>query len=452
MLFRDDLHAYQNRAVDFIKDRRRCMLALEMGLGKTASTLTAVVDLLDSFQVQRVLVIAPLRVAASVWHDEVANWHHLHHLRVGSVLGTERNRLSVLQRGGVDIYTINRENVPWLVNQYGKKWPFDFVVIDESSSFKTPGTKRFKALKQVAPLIDYMVLLTGTPAPNSLLDLWSQMYLIDFGAALGRTTGNYKARFFETTGYGGYSYKPRHGADKAIHSLIEPLAISMAAADYLELPERIDINHRVELPPGVQDEYIQFERSLLVEFDDGSDIEAANAAVLANKLLQWCNGAIYMDEFKNWRELHSAKLDALVDLVADNAGDNMLVAYSYKSDLARLRARFPDAVVLDKDPGTIARWNRGEIGMLLAHPQSAGHGLNLQRGGSLIVWFGLCWSLEYYQQLNARLHRQGQTCAVRVLHIVAAGCLDERVLSVLANKDATQRELLLALKAKPVAA
>jgi len=338
--------------------------------------------------------------------------------------------------------------VPWLVKHYGKKWPFDFVVIDESSSFKTPGTKRFRAIKSIAPLINYLVLLTGTPAPNGLMDIWSQMYLIDFGAALGRTIGNYKQRFFEREGYGGYSFKLRDGADKTIHALIEPMAISMAAADYLELPERININYSVALPAMVQVEYEKFERELLVEFADGADVEAANAAVLANKLLQWCNGAIYTDEFKNYRELHTAKLDALVDVVEDNTGENMLVAYSYKSDLERLQARFPDAVVLDKDPETIDRWNRGEISMLLAHPQSAGHGLNLQHGGSLIVWFGLCWSLEYYQQFNARLHRQGQTCAVRILHIVAAGCLDERVLSVLANKDATQRELLLALKAK----
>jgi len=448
MLLRDDMHAYQNRAVQYIKDKRRCALFLGLGMGKTCTALTAAVDLLDSFQANRVLVIAPLRVAASVWHNEVASWDHLRHLKVGSVLGTERNRLAVLQRGGYDVYTINRENVPWLVKHYGKKWPFDFVVIDESSSFKTPGTKRFRAIKSIAPLINYLVLLTGTPAPNGLMDIWSQMYLIDFGAALGRTIGNYKQRFFEREGYGGYSFKLRDGADKTIHALIEPMAISMAAADYLELPERININYSVALPAMVQVEYEKFERELLVEFADGADVEAANAAVLANKLLQWCNGAIYTDEFKNYRELHTAKLDALVDVVEDNTGENMLVAYSYKSDLERLQARFPDAVVLDKDPETIDRWNRGEISMLLAHPQSAGHGLNLQHGGSLIVWFGLCWSLEYYQQFNARLHRQGQTCAVRILHIVAAGCLDERVLSVLANKDATQRELLLALKAK----
>jgi SNF2 family DNA or RNA helicase len=446
-LTRADLHDYQTRAVDAIKTKRRYMLALEMGLGKTSSTLTAVSDLLDEFLAHKVLVVAPLRVALSVWQDEIRTWDHLRHLSITSVLGTERQRLAALQRV-TDIYTINRENLPWLVTHYGKKWPFDVIVIDESSSFKSASSQRFKALKKVAPECQYMVLLTGTPAPNSLLDIWSQMYLIDFGATLGRTMSGYKQRFFEQQGYGGYTMTIRPGAAETIHKLIEPLAMSMAAADYLDLPDRLDITHRVTLPEKSQQAYLAFERDLLIEFASGEDIEAASAAVLAGKLLQWCNGSIYTDEHGNYMELHKAKLDALSEIREDNAGETMLVAYAYKADLERLKARFPDAVVLDKDPETIARWNRGEISMLLAHPASAGHGLNLQHGGSLIVWFGLCWSLEYYQQFNARLHRQGQQCAVRILHLVADGCLDERVLQVLANKDATQQQLLLALKAK----
>lgn len=446
MLSRGDLHEYQHRAVDMIKGQKRCMLALGMGLGKTTSTLTAVSDLMDEFLIHKVLVIAPLRVAASVWPNEVANWAHLRHLQVTTVLGSERQRLAVLQRSGADVYTINRENVPWLVKHYGARWPFDAVIIDESSSFKNPGSKRFKALKTIAPLTNYMVLLTGTPAPNSLMDLWAQLYLVDFGATLGRTITGFKQRFFERSGFGGYTHSIRQGAAETIHRLIEPVAISMSAADYLDLPERIDIAQTVCLPPAAQRQYDVFEKELLIDLDDGEEVEAATAAVLANKLLQWCNGSIYTDEHGSFSVLHDAKLDALTDLREENPGENMLVAYSFKADLARLQARFPDAVVLDKDPETIERWNRGEIGILLAHPASAGHGLNLQHGGSLAVWFGLCWSLEYYQQFNARLHRQGQNCAVRIVHIIAAGCLDERVMRVLGQKDATQRQLLTALK------
>ena len=444
MLSRNDLHEYQRRTVDAVKTKRRCGLALEMGLGKSVSTLTAMADLLDGCMVDRVLVIAPLRVANSVWAQEVKKWSHLRRLKVAVCTGTERQRLAALQKTA-DVYVINRENVPWLVEHYAKAWPFDAVVIDESSSFKSQAAQRWKALRRILPATDYMVLLTGTPAPNSLLDLWSQQYLIDQGATLGKTFTAYKQRFFDAD-FMGYKHTPKAGAAEKIHALLTDSWVSMAAADYLELPERIDLVEPVYLPPAVLKAYLDFERTLLAELPDGQEVEASSAAVLANKLLQWCNGATYTDDKGNWSALHAAKLDALAEIIEGNPGETMLVAYNYKSDLARILERFPDAVVLDKDPFTIARWNAGEIRMLLAHPASAGHGLNLQQGGALCVWYGLSWSLELYQQFNARLHRQGQTRPVRIVHLGASGCIDERVMAVLGQKDAQQSALLNALK------
>jgi SNF2 family DNA or RNA helicase len=446
MLSRDDLHDYQNRAIEFIKSKKRCGLFLGLGMGKTTASLTAMSDALDSMTAAKVLVIAPLRVANSVWAQETKQWTHLSHLRVSVCTGNERTRMAALQRDA-DIYTINRENAPWLVKLYGKKWPFDAVIVDESSSFKSPSSQRFKALKRALPFTDYVVLLTGTPSPNGLLDLWSQMYLVDFGERLGKTMTGYKQRFFESD-YMGYKFTPRQGSSEAIHRLLSDKVLSMSAEDYLQVPDRIDLVERVELPPKVFAQYQEFERTLLAELDDGQEIEAISAAVLANKLLQWSNGATYTDSLGNWSELHSVKLDALADLVEQNPSENMLVAYNYKTDLERLRVRFPDAVVMDKQQETIDRWNRGEIQMMLAHPASAGHGLNLQKGGSMLVWFGLNWSLELYQQFNGRLHRQGQTRPVRVVHIVASGCMDERVIDALNKKGETQNALLFALKPK----
>ena len=444
-LNREHLHDYQLKAIDFIKTQERCALFLDMGLGKTTSTLTAVSDLQDEFAVNKVLVIAPLRVANSTWKQEVEKWKHLEHLKVSVCTGTEKARRAALHRDA-DVYVINRENVLWLVDLYKAKWPFDCVVVDESSSFKNPSAKRFRALKKVLPYTNYMILLTGTPSPNSLLDLWPQMYLVDFGERLGRTVTGYRQRFFEQD-YMGYRYTIRPGCAEKIHQLLSDKVISMDADDYLEVPERIDLGSPVELPPGAMKKYKELEKTLLAELDTGEEVEAITAAALANKMLQFANGAAYYDDKKNWGEVHKEKLDALSDIIDDNPNENILVAYNYKFDLERLLKKFPQAVVLDKKQETIDRWNRGEIKMLLAHPASAGHGLNLQSGGSMIVWFGLSWSLELYQQFNARLHRQGQTKPVRIIHIVAAGTIDERVLRVLGDKDATQASLLNALKA-----
>jgi SNF2 family DNA or RNA helicase len=444
MLSRDNLHAYQERMIEFFKREKRAALFVFMGAGKSVTTLTAIVDLLDSFAVNKVLIIAPLRVANSVWKQECGQWEHLKHLKVSVCTGSERNRLAALQTSA-DIYTINRENVKWLVEHYGKKWPFDCVIIDESSSFKNASSQRFKALKKVAPLTNYMLLLTGTPSPNSLLELWPQLYLIDFGERLGRTMTGFKQRFFESD-YMGYNWTIREGAQEKVQSLISDKCLSMTANDYLELPERIDIVENLVLPAKVLKQYIEFEKEMFIEFENSEGVEALNAASLANKLLQFSNGCLYTDELKNYEELHKVKLDALADLIEVNESENILVAYNYKSDLERLEKRFPDAVVLDKNQSTIDNWNNGNTKLLLAHPASAGHGLNIQRGGALIVWFGLNWSLELYQQFNARLHRQGQTKPVRIVHLVCGDTIDERVLSVLNDKDATQSKLIQALK------
>jgi len=440
---RNELHKYQQRMIDFIYNTPKCALWAGLGLGKTITTLTAIVDLIDSMAVSKVLIVAPLRVANSVWHKEAANWKHTKHLKFSIVTGSEKERLGALHKTA-DVYVINRENVHWIVEHYAKKWPFDMVVLDEASSFKSSSSQRFKSLRKTIPFTNRLVELTGTPSPNGLLDIWSQMYLLDCGERLGRSMTAYKQRFFEA-GYNGYSFKPVKSADRIIHKLIDDIVISLNVDDYLEMPDRIDTVIRVQLPPSRMVEYKQLEREFLIQIND-NEIVAYNAATLAGKLLQFSNGATYTDELKNWTEIHSAKLDALDDIISENSDENLLIAYNYKTDLIRLQARYPDAVVLDKNPDTIAQWNKGQIKMLLAHPASAGHGLNLQHGGSIIVWFGLNWSLELYQQFNGRLHRQGQTKPVRVVHIVADGCIDDKVMLAIENKAQTQQELLNALK------
>ena len=441
---RQNLHAYQTKAVEFICDKQRCMLCLFMGAGKTVITMTGIADLMNACVIKRCLIVAPLRVANSVWKQEAEKWEHLSHLKISIATGSAQERSKALN-GKADIYVINRENMAWLVKNCKGKWPYDAVVVDESSSFKNHAAKRFKALKAVvkADKIKVMVLLTGTPAPNGLLDLWSQIFLIDKGEALGRGITAYRQRFFDED-YWGHNWTPKPFADAAIQKLISPYCISMKGSDYLELPERIEIEERVVLPVDVLREYRRFEKDLLMEVE-GEEIEAMSAAVLANKLLQFSNGAIY-DENKKWHHIHDRKLETLKEIVEENPTENILVAYNYKHDLARLHLWFPDAVVMDKAGQAVKDWNAGKIKMLLCHPASAGHGLNLQRGGSMIVWFGLNWGLEYDQQLNARLHRQGQARPVRIIRLIAAGTIDERVLRVLKNKDAVQADLLTALK------
>lgn len=439
-------HNYQQFATDFILNQSICCLMLDMGLGKTVITLTALWQLiLDSFDVSKVLVIAPKRVAEDTWLKELAKWEHLTGLTASLVLGSAAERKAALQRKAF-LYIINRENVAWLVkNHY---WDFDMVVIDELSSFKSNKAERFKAMKKVRPMVTRIVGLTGTPAPNTLLDLWSQMYLMDMGQRLGRFIGGFRDRFFLPDKRNReiiYSYKPREGAEDAIYALISDICISMKAADYLDMPERIDNRIEVSMSPKERKLYDDFQKDMLLSIGD-EELDAANAAALSNKLLQMANGAVYGED-KKVIPIHDRKLDALEDLVEAANGKPLLVAYWYKHDLQRIKARFKNARCIDtaKD---IDDWNAGQIPLALIHPASAGHGLNLQDGGCTIVWFGLTWSLELYQQLNARLWRQGQKHTVVIHHIVTKGTHDEDVMRALENKDTRQSALIEAVRAR----
>lgn len=439
-------HNYQQFATDFILNQSICCLMLDMGLGKTVITLTALWQLaLDSFDVSRVLVIAPKRVAEDTWPKELMKWEHLTGLTSSLVLGSAAERKAALQRKAF-LYIINRENVAWLVkNHY---WDFDMVVIDELSSFKSNKAERFKAMKKVRPMVTRIVGLTGTPAPNTLLDLWPQMYLMDMGQRLGRFIGGFRDRFFLPDKRNReiiYSYKPREGAEDAIHALISDICISMKAADYLDMPERIDNRIEVSMSPKERKLYDDFQKDMVLSIGD-EELDAVNVAALSNKLLQMANGAVYGED-KKVIPIHDRKLDALEDLVEAANGKPLLVAYWYKHDLQRIKARFKNARCIDtaKD---IDDWNAGKIPLALIHPASAGHGLNLQDGGCTIVWFGLTWSLELYQQLNARLWRQGQKHTVVIHHIVTKGTHDEDVMRALENKDTRQSALIEAVRAR----
>lgn len=439
-------HNYQQFATDFILEHPVSCLMLDMGLGKTIITLTALWQLtLDSFDVSRILVIAPKRVAADTWPKELSKWEHLKGLDASLVMGTQAEREAALRRQTF-LYIINRENVSWLVENH--RWDFDMVVIDELSNFKSNQAQRFKALKKVRPLVSRMVGLTGTPAPNSLLDLWPQMYLMDMGQRLGRFIGGFRERFFTPDKRSReiiYSYKPREGAEEAIYDLISDICISMKAVDYLDMPELIMNRVEVSMDSREQKIYDDFQRDMVVNLH-GEELDAVNAAVLSGKLLQMANGAVYGENHKVLR-IHDRKLDALEDLVEAANGKPLLVAYWYEHDLQRIKARFKTARCIDTTKD-IDDWNAGRIPLALIHPASAGHGLNLQDGGCTIVWFGLTWSLELYQQLNARLWRQGQKHTVVIHHIVTKGTHDEDVLRALECKDTRQTALIDAVRAR----
>lgn len=454
LLKRHQLHAYQEEALQFVKDTGSCGLFMDMGLGKTVTALTAAAEFLDDFRVTNVLVIAPLRVANTVWHKEVENWEHLHHLKVNICTGSAQKRMAYLD-AEADIYVINRENVPWLVEMYGQKkrgskrwWKWDMVIIDESSSFKAHDSKRSKLLRKniVKPgLVDIMVLLTGTPSPNGIMDLWSQIFLIDKGERLGTHITHFRQRYMQRS-YSGFGYDPVSGAMERVRDAISDVTLAMETEDYLEdLPDRIDVIRSVELPAKNRAEYKQLEEQFVLTIET-ADINVVNAAAKANKCLQFCNGAVY-DEERTVHWIHDQKIKELQQLREDNPNENMLVAYNYQPDRDRILKAFPEAVLLDKKGEALDRWNRGEIKMLLAHPASAGHGVNAQHGGAMVVWFGLNWSLELYQQFNKRLHRQGQKETVRIVHLVVEGCIDEKVLySVTQEKAKNQKELLAGLK------
>lgn len=443
-------HSYQEYAIDKIIELPAVGLFMDMGMGKTVSTLTAVLELLfDYFEVSKVLVIAPLRVADTTWTDEIDKWEHLGELKVAKVLGSKEDRSKALSKQA-DIYVINRENVSWLVERYKERWPFDMIVVDELSSFKSPKSKRFKDLKKVLPYIKRIVGLTGTPAPNSLLDLWPQLYLLDRGERLGKTLTSYREKYFlpdKRNQHIVYTYKLRPFADQEIHKKISDICISLSAKDYLDLPERIDNIIKVKLEDRIIKQYKEFEKQKLLELKD-TDITAATAGVVVGKLLQMANGQIYDDEGQV-HMIHDAKLEALSEIIENVNGQPVLVFYNFKHDYDSLIRRFkklePKTLQTGQD---IKDWNEGKTKILLAHPASVGHGLNLQAGGNIIIWYGLTWSLELYQQANARLYRQGQKNSVIIHHLVAEGTVDEHVMEVLQTKDKGQSTLLEAVKAK----
>jgi len=441
-------HEYQTHCTDFILENTSAGLFLDMGLGKSVITLTALVDLMhDRFEVSKVLVIAPLRVANTTWLDEVLKWKHLKGLRVSKVLGSKKERTMALYKKA-DIYTINRENVPWIVDFYKNDWPFDMVIIDEISSFKSPSAKRFRALKKVRHKIKRIVGLTGTPAPNGLLDIWSQIYLLDGGERLGRTYTGYRSRYFHPQKYvnGGIptDYALNEDAEEKIYNKISDICISMKALEYLKMPEIIFNKVEVDLSEKEMKLYRKLERDLLLPLED-SDVDAANAAVLSNKLLQMSGGTVY-DEYGDVHQIHDRKMEALEDLIEAANGKPVLIYYGFRHERDRIKEKFDTGDINTSED--IDRWNRGEMKIALCHPASAGHGLNLQEGGSTIIWFGMTWSLELYQQANARLWRQGQKQTVVIHHILAKDTIDGRVMMALDNKDTGQSALIEAVRAR----
>jgi SNF2 family DNA or RNA helicase len=444
-------HAYQDHTTEHIISNDASGIFLEMGLGKTVSTLTAIDRLIfDNLEVSKVLVIAPKRVAEDTWITEKDKWDHLKHLRLSIVLGTEKQRKEAL-RAKADIYVINRENVVWLVSFYGGSFPFDMVVIDELSSFKSPKAARFKALRMVRPKVKRVVGLTGTPAPNGLIDLWSQVYLLDEGKRLGKSVTNYREHYFtpgKRNGHIVYEYKVREDSHSEIYSKIGDICISMKAEDYLQLPKRIDNTIEVRLSAKAMQRYEKFERDQILAMENVEDISAVNAAALTNKLLQFANGAVY-DSERNWYEVHTAKLEALEETIEAANGHPVLVGYSYKHDLARIMKHLKGyKPVVIEGSKTIADWNAGKIPVLCGHPASMGHGLNMQQGGHILTWFGLPWSLELYQQMCARVDRQGQKYHVLNNRLITKGTMDEDVLASLDNKAGGQEALMQAVKAR----
>lgn len=427
-------------------------LFLDMGLGKTVITLDAINTLrYDRWAVQRVLIIAPKKVAEGTWTKEAQKWEHLRHLRISAVLGSQQKRLRALATPA-DIYVINRDNVAWLVDYFKNAWPFDMVVLDESSSFKNSQSKRFKALKLVRSRINRLVELTGTPASNGLIDLWAQIYLLDGGARLGRTLGQYRERFFDPDKRSRtqiFSYTPKDGSMEYIQQAIGDICVSMKAEDYLNLPDRMFDDVPVVLDDKARKAYRQLERDLLLELDEGQ-ITAASAGVLTGKLLQLCNGAVY-DSEKRPLAIHNCKVEAFLEVLEQLNGQHCLVFYNFQHDRDRLLAALEPLglrVRVYQSAADEDAWNAGEIDVLLAHPASCAYGLNLQNGGHHIVWFGLAWSLEQYEQANKRLHRQGQRHPVIVHHLVVQGGMDEDVIESLRAKGDTQEALMDALKAR----
>ncbi|MFQ3903741.1 DEAD/DEAH box helicase [Staphylococcus sp. 50Mo3-1] len=442
---------YQAYAIDKIIDNKRFGLFLDMGLGKTVSTLTAIEQLkYDYLDVDRVLVIAPKRVAEDTWAQEVDKWTHLTHLDVSLVLGTPKQREKALEKNA-DIYVINVDNTKWICERYKKDWPFDMVIIDELSTFKNSDSQRFKILKKKWPLFDRFVGLTGTPAPKNIMDLWAELYLIDGGERLGKFKTHFRQRYFYPThkvAEHTFNWELKDGAKDEIYKMISDVTVSMESKDYLKMPERVDTVKEAKLSKKERALYDELEQNMVIEndIDDDKDIVALNSASLSNKLLQMSNGAVYADD-GSITHIHDKKLELLDEIVEESQGQPILVMYNYKHDKERLLERYSFAETLDSDD-YMERWNKGEIQMLITHPASAGHGLNLQYGGSIMVWFGLTWNLEYYEQANARLYRQGQKKTTVIHHLLTENSIDQKVYESLKNKKLGQNELMNAVKAR----
>ena len=450
-------HDYQRYCIDYIKSHPVSALFLDCGLGKTVITLSAIRDLmLDEMKVSSVLVIAPLRPARDTWSAELKKWDHLKDLDISVIIGDKKTRISAINSDAL-IHVVNRENVKFLVEYFeksGQRWPYDTVVIDELSSFKNYQSQRFRYLRKIRPFVNRWVGLTGTPTSNGLMDLWSEIGILDGGERLGRFIGRFRESYFKpgsmnpSTGVV-FSYIPRPGAEEKIYERISDITISMKALDYLHLPDCIYVNHEVEMTTAEKKLYAQLKRDLIIPTEDG-DIDAANAASLSNKLLQMSNGAVY-DENKEARFIHSHKLEMLEDLIEAANGQPVLIAYWFKHDRSHIMEHLTKVGYEIRDIRSsedIELWNNGSIPVALIHPASAGHGLNIQSGGHILIWFGLTWSLELYQQTNARLWRQGQQETVTIHHIVTKNTVDEDVLAALASKDVTQEKLIAAVKAQ----
>lgn len=441
-------YEYQQTAIKWIIDNPRCGLFLDMGLGKTVSTLTAIQQLMDDCEISRTLVVAPKKVAETTWTTEAQKWDHLKSLKVAKVMGTEKQRKLALAEKA-DVYVIGRDSFVWLVGIFGGMLPFDVLVIDELTSFKSSKSNRFKAMRMATPTAKRVIGLTGTPAPNGLIDLWAQMYCIDMGERLGRSVTKYRETYFETHKWNNIIVRcnVKKGYDEVIRKKIADICLSMQAKDYLQLPDLINHTIKVQLSTATMQAYTKFEREKVLQFQDEHQGETANvlaqsAAGLMNKLSQFANGAIY-DEDRNVHNVHDEKLDRLAEIIEAANGSSVLVFYQYKHDAARIAEKFKGyRVKVYTDEKQLIEWNAGQVDILLAHPASTGFGLNMQDGGHYIVWFGTGWNLELYQQANARLHRQGQQYPVQVYNLVCSGTVDERAVTALENKKGVQQGLL----------
>lgn len=440
-------HNYQNYAKDFILAHKVSALFLDCGLGKTITTLTAINELMyDSFEISKVLIIAPLRVAQSTWKDEIEKWDHLNLLRYSIAVGDEKERIRALKQNS-DIYIINRENVDWLVTKSGIDFNFDMLIIDELSSFKSHTSKRFKSLLKIRPYFERVVGLTGTPSSNGLMDLWAEFRVLDLGERLGRYITHYRNEYFLPDKRNGaviFSYKPQPNAEERIYRRLADMTISMKSTEYLKMPELILNDIEINLDEEDQIKYKKFKKEMVMTIQE-KEIDAINAASLSNKLIQLANGSIY-DEDKKFYEVHNKKLDKLEEIIESANGKPVLVAYWFKADKERVKKRFKVREIKTADD--IKQWNKGMIDLALIHPASAGHGLNLQSGGSTLVWFSLTWSLELYQQTNARLYRQGQKNTVVIHHLITKNTIDEDIMKSLKRKDKTQEALMKAVKAR----